>query len=305
MIGYLARRVLLGFAIITVVSLAVFVLTNVAVDPATVIAGEGASQADIESVRRDYGFDRPVAVRYFAWLGNASRGNLGDSYRQRRPVINIVRERLPVTVGLACLALAISLAISLPLAIAAAVKRNSAWDRLALAISVVGQAVPAFWIALLCILVFSVHLSWLPASGSTSLAHFVLPAFTLSFYSTPTILRLTRAGLIEVLQSDYIRTARAKGLRPRRILLRHALRNALAPVIAIASVQFGFMLSGSVVIETIFAMQGIGYLAWEAVTSADLPLVQALVLVTSFIYIVLTIAADVLNAWLDPRIRLA
>jgi len=305
MIGYLARRALLGLAIIAVVSLSVFVLTNVAVDPATVIAGEGASRADIESVRRTYGFDRPVAVRYFQWLGNAASGNLGDSYRQRRPVINIVRERLPVTVGLACLALAISLAISLPLAIAAAVKRNSVWDRLALAISVIGQAVPAFWIALLCILVFSVHLAWLPASGSTSLAHFVLPAFTLSFYSTPSLLRLTRAGLIDVLQSDYIRTARAKGLRPGRILLQHALRNALAPVIAIASVQFGFMLSGSVVIETIFSMQGIGYLAWEAVTSADLPLVQALVLVTAFFYIVLTLTADVLNAWLDPRIRLA
>ena len=305
MIGYLARRALLGLAIIAVVSLSVFVLTNVAVDPATVIAGEGASQSDIESVRRAYGLDRPVAARYFAWLGNAAKGNLGDSYRQKRPVINIVRERLPVTVGLACLSLAISLAISLPLAIAAAVRRNSVWDRLALAISVVGQAVPAFWIALLCILVFSVHLSWLPASGSTSFAHFVLPAFTLSFYSTPSLLRLTRAGLIEVLQSDYIRTARAKGLRPRKILLQHALRNALAPVIAIASVQFGFMLSGSVVIETIFAMQGIGYLAWEAVTSADLPLVQALVLVTAFFYIVLTLAADVLNAWLDPRIRLA
>jgi len=246
-----------------------------------------------------------VVVRYFQWLGNAARGNLGDSYRQRRPVVNIVRERLPVTVGLACLALAISLAISLPLAIAAAVKRNSVWDRLALAISVIGQAVPAFWIALLCILVFSVHLAWLPASGSTSLTHFVLPAFTLSFYSTPSLLRLTRAGLIDVLQSDYIRTARAKGLQPGRILLQHALRNALAPVIAIASVQFGFMLSGSVVIETIFSMQGIGYLAWEAVTSADLPLVQALVLVTAFFYIVLTLAADVLNAWLDPRIRLA
>jgi peptide/nickel transport system permease protein len=305
MIGYLARRALLGLAIIAVVSLSVFALTNVAVDPATVIAGEGASQADVESVRRAYGFDRPVAVRYFQWLGNAARGNLGDSYRQRRPVINIVRERLPVTVGLACLALAISLAISLPLAIAAAVKRNSIWDRLALAISVIGQAVPAFWIALLCILVFSVHLAWLPASGSTTLAHFVLPAFTLSFYSTPSLLRLTRAGLIDVLQSDYIRTARAKGLQPGRILLQHALRNALAPVIAIASVQFGFMLSGSVVIETIFSMQGIGYLAWEAVTSADLPLVQALVLVTAFFYIVLTLAADVLNAWLDPRIRLA
>lgn len=305
MIGYLARRALLGLAIIAVVSLSVFVLTNVAVDPATVIAGEGASQADVESVRRAYGFDRPVAMRYFQWLGNAARGNLGDSYRQRRPVINIVRERLPVTVGLACLALAISLAISLPLAIAAAVKRNSIWDRLALAISVIGQAVPAFWIALLCILVFSVHLAWLPASGSTTLAHFVLPAFTLSFYSTPSLLRLTRAGLIDVLQSDYIRTARAKGLQPGRILLQHALRNALAPVIAIASVQFGFMLSGSVVIETIFSMQGIGYLAWEAVTSADLPLVQALVLVTAFFYIVLTLAADVVNAWLDPRIRLA
>lgn len=305
MIQYVFRRALLGLAIIAIVTLSVFTLTNVAVDPAIVIAGEGASQADIESVRKSYGFDRPVMVRYFTWLGKAAAGNLGDSYRQKRPVIDVIRERLPVTFGLACLALCISLAVSLPLAMAAALFRHSFWDRLALLVALIGQAIPAFWIALLFILIFSVHLAWLPASGSTTLAHYIMPAITLSFYSTPSILRLTRAGLIEVLQSDFVRTARAKGLRPSRILITHALRNALAPVIAIASVQFGFMLSGSVVIETIFAMQGIGYLAWEAVTSADLPLIQALVLVTSVLYIILTLGADFVNAWLDPRIRIA
>ncbi|MET0528384.1 MAG: ABC transporter permease [Microvirga sp.] len=299
------NRVLLGLAITVGISLAVFTLTNIATDPAIVIAGENASAKDVEFVRKAYGFDRPIIERYMRWLGHAARGDFGVSYRQHRPVYDIVFERLPVTFTLAFAALCVSLTLSLPLAMIAALRRDSAIDRLATLVALIGQAIPPFWLALLGILLFSVKLGWLPASGAASAAGFVLPAITLGLSVTPAVLRLTRAGLIEVLESDYIRMAKAKGLRPPAIIMKHALRNAVVPVISVASVQFGYMLAGSVVIETVFALNGIGYLAWEAVTSADIPLVQALVLVTTFLYIFMTLFADLLNSWIDPRLRMA
>jgi peptide/nickel transport system permease protein len=305
MLRYLLNRVFIAMAIMAVISVGVFVLTNVATDPAIVVAGEGASAADIEAVRVAYGFDRPIAERYLSWLASAARADFGVSYRQRRPVVEIISERLPVTVFLAVMALIFSLIVSIPLAILAAFRPNTLTDRLAVSVALVGQAMPPFWLALLGILIFGVMLGVLPVSGSASFWHYVLPAVTLSFYSTPSILRLTRAGLIDVLQSDYIRTARAMGHTFPTVMFKYALKNAIVPVVAVASVQFGFMLSGSVVTETVFAMQGIGYLAWEAVTSADVPLIQALVLVTASFYVVLTLAADLLNAWIDPRIRVA
>jgi peptide/nickel transport system permease protein len=304
MLGYALRRLLLGAAILVFISAVVFALTNVAIDPAVTLAGEGATAADVTAVRKQYGLDRPVAVQYLAWLGKAARGDFGVSFRQHRPVVDIVVERLPVTVILGTAALVVALLISLPLATAAAARRNSWIDRAALAIALLGQAIPSFWLALLFILVFSVELGWMPASGSSAPSMFVMPALVLGFFSTPPILRLTRAGMIEVLRADYIRTARAKGLPPRRVLLLHALRNAIVPVVGIAAVQFGYLLGGSVVIETIYAMNGVGYLAWEAVSNGDMPVIEALVLITAFIYVVLTLLADLLNARLDPRIRL-
>lgn len=305
MLRFLLQRLLIGLAIMAVISLGVFVLTNVASDPAVVVAGEGASSADIEAVRIAYGFDRPIIERYVGWLTQALSGDLGQSYRQRRPAIDIIAERLPVTVTLAVFALSISLVISIPLALVAALRKGSWIDQAAVSVALVGQAVPPFWLGLLGIIAFGVQLRWLPVSGSSTLAHYILPAFTLSFYSTPAVLRLTRAGLIDVLLSDYIRTARAMGHRMGTVLVKYALRNAIVPVVAVASVQFGGMLAGSVVIETIFAMRGIGYLSWEAITSADIPLIQAIVLVTALFYVVLTLLSDLLNAWIDPRIRIA
>jgi peptide/nickel transport system permease protein len=305
MLRYAARRLLLGVAILLFISALVFALTNVAVDPAITLAGEGASASDVAAVRVQYGLDRPVIVQYAAWLGAAARGDFGVSFRQHRPVVDIVVERLPVTLMLGCAALVVSLLLSLPLAMFSAVRPGSWIDRGALTLALLGQAMPSFWLALLFILVFSVELGWLPASGSTQSAMFVMPALVLGFYATPPVLRLTRAGLIEVLRADYIRTARAKGLGSPRVLIRHALRNAMLPVVSVAAVQFGYLLGGSVVIETIFAMNGVGYLAWEALSNGDMPVIEALVLITAFFYVILTLLADLLNAWLDPRIRLA
>jgi peptide/nickel transport system permease protein len=303
-LAFALKRLVLGLCIMVFVSMVVFALTNVATDPAIAIAGEGATASDIAAARHSYGFDRPIPARYVSWLAAAASGDFGTSYRQHRPVSAVVLERLPVTVVLGCLALLVGLVLAVPLAVLGSVRPGAALDRLGLSIALFGQAMPSFWLALLGILVFSVMLGWLPASGSDDAAQFVLPALTLGLYAMPPILRLTRSGMIEVLRADYIRTARAKGLLAPSVLVKHALRNAIVPVVSVASVQFGALLGGSVVVETIFAMHGIGYLAWEAISNDDLPVIQALILVTALFYVVLTLLADLLNAWLDPRIRL-
>jgi peptide/nickel transport system permease protein len=301
--AFTIKKLFVGLLVMLAVSAITFTLTNVAADPARTLAGEGATSADVEAIRTAYGFDRPVVVRYGEWLGKALRADLGDSYRQRRPVTDVIFERLPVTLTLGSLAFGLALLVALPLGIAAGLRPNSWIDRLALGIAIVGQAMPSFWFALIGIVVFSVSLRWLPVSGSATWAHFVLPSVVLAYYATPTLMRLTRAGIVEVMGSDFIRTARAKGLGMGKVVFKHALRNAILPLVSVAAVQFGFMLGGSVVIETIFAMQGVGYLAWEAISYSDLPVIQAIVLVIAAIYVVLTFGADLLNAWLDPRLR--
>lgn len=305
MLGYVIKRLILGLLVMVAISAVVFGLTNSAADPTQAIAGEGASAADIEAIRVAYGFDRPIVERYGVWLSATLHGDLGTSYRQKRPVLDIVLERMPVTMTLGCLALTFAIVLSLPLGVLAALRPNSWIDRLCLGLALLGQAMPTFWFALLGIVVFSVNLEWLPASGSDTLLSYVLPSIALGYYGAPAMMRLTRAGMLDVLDADYIRTARAKGLRRPTIVLKHALRNAILPVVSIAAVQFGFMLGGSIVIETIFAMQGVGYLAWESISLSDLPVVQAIVLLTSALYVLLTLFADIVNAWLDPRIRLA
>ena len=303
MFAFTIKKLFVGLLVMLAVSAITFTLTNVAADPARTLAGEGATSADVEAIRVAYGFDRPVIVRYGEWLGNALQADLGDSYRQRRPVTAVIFERLPVTLTLGSLAFGLALMVAIPLGIAAGLRPNSWIDRLALGIAIVGQAMPSFWFALIGIVVFSVSLRWLPVSGSSTWAHFVLPSVVLAYYATPTLMRLTRAGIVEVMGSDYIRTARAKGLGMGKVVFKHALRNAILPLVSVAAVQFGFMLGGSVVIETIFAMQGVGYLAWEAISYSDLPVIQAIVLVVASIYVALTFGADLLNAWLDPRLR--
>jgi ABC-type dipeptide/oligopeptide/nickel transport system permease component len=303
MLLFAIRRALLALLVALTVSVICFLLVQLSTDIATAMAGEGARAEDIENIRKQYGFDRPLAVQYLEWLGRAATGDFGDSFYFRTPVAAIVWERMGTTLSLGAMALSFALALSIPLGVAAAIRPNSWIDRLTLTIAVIGQAMPPFWFALLLILFFGLTLRWLPISGSETWAHFVMPAIALSYYATPAIMRLTRAGMLEVLQADYIRTARAKGLRMRRVLFKHALRNAIIPVVALAAVQLGFMLGGSVIIETVFALHGLGYLAYESITHNDFPVVQAIVLLVSLIYIVLTLIADLLNAWLDPRIR--
>ncbi len=305
MLIYALKRLSIALLVAITVSLITFSMIYLSGDPAIALAGETATQQDIENIRKVYGYDQPIIVQYLSWLGGALTGNLGHSHYLKSEVSEVIFERLPVTMTLGASALGFALALSIPLGVLAAMRPNTLIDRFALTIAVVGQALPSFWFALIMIFFFGVSLRWLPITGSSSWLNFVMPSIALGYYVTPAVMRLTRAGMIEVLSSDYIRTARAKGLRPVVVLFKHALRNAIIPVVSLSAVQFGFMLGGSIVIETIFAINGLGQLAWESILRADLPMMQAIVLVLSCFYIVLTFLADLLNAFLDPRIRVS
>jgi peptide/nickel transport system permease protein len=305
MFVYALKRLGVAVLVAITVSMVTFSLLYLSGDPAMALAGESATQQDIENIRRVYGFDRPIAVQYLSWLWGALHGHLGYSNYLRTDVAAIIFQRLLTTMTLGGAAISFAIVLSIPLGVLAAMRPNTIIDRFALTLAVVGQALPSFWFAL--ILIFWLGIEWrlLPITGTASWKNFIMPAIALGYYVTPGVMRLTRAGMLEVLSSDYIRTARAKGLRPGTVLFKHALRNAIIPVVALTAVQFGFMLGGSIVIETIFAINGLGYLAWESIQRADMPVMQAIVLVLACIYIVLTFLADMLNAFLDPRIRVA
>jgi ABC-type dipeptide/oligopeptide/nickel transport system permease component len=303
--AFIAKRLGLALLVGLAVSVVSFFLLRLSGDVAAAIAGEGARQEDIDLIRRSYRLDRPLVVQYGEWLWRTLRGDFGTSLYFKTDVIGLIWGKLPTTLLLGILSLAFALVVSIPLGVFAALFRNSWIDRLALTIAVVGQALPNFFFALLLIMLFSIQLRWLPVSGSGSWAHFVMPTVALGYYVVPAFMRLVRAGMVEVLAADYIRTARAKGLSGRSVVFKHALRNAVVPVVALSAVQLGFLLGGSVVIETVFALDGLGYLAYQSITHKDFPVTQAVVLLLSIVYVLLTLAADIANAWLDPRIRVA
>jgi peptide/nickel transport system permease protein len=305
MLVYLIKRLGLAVLVALTVSVIAYMLLYLSGDPALAIAGEGARQTDIDLIRKTYGFDRPLIVQYGDWLLKLLKGDLGVSMYFKTEVAPLIFSKLETTLLLALYALGVALVIAVPLGVLAAIYKNSWIDRLCLAVAVVGQAMPNFFFALILIMLFSISWRLLPVSGSGTWQHFVMPAITLGYYAAPAFMRLIRAGMIEVLGADYIRTARAKGLPTHTVIFKHALRNAIVPVVALAAVQLGFLLGGSIVIETIFALDGLGYLAYQSITFKDYPVTQIIVLLLSVIYILLTLASDVANAWLDPRIRVA
>jgi ABC-type dipeptide/oligopeptide/nickel transport system permease component len=281
-----------------------FGLLRLSGDLAQQLAGDDARPAQIAEVARRYGLDRPFYVQYVDWAGNALSGNLGRSLFTNEPVAQLIGERIGVTLKLAVLSVMFAFLVAVPLGVLAAVRANSFIDRAALTVAVFGQAIPNFWFGLILIVVFGVTLRWLPISGSDTLANFVLPTVTLGFTVMPPFMRLTRSGMLDVLHADYIRTARAKGLLPTTVIFKHALRNAILPIVSLLAVTFGFLLGGSVIVESVFALNGIGLLAFQSIVRADFPVVQAIIVFVSFAYIGLTLLADIVNAWLDPRIRL-
>lgn len=304
MLRFVLGRVLMLLLVALTVSFIGFGLLRLSGDLAAVLAGETATAADIARVAKQYGLDQPLYRQYLDWAGRALRGDLGVSLFTREPVIDLIMARIGVTITLAFSALTTSLIFAVPLGVIAAMRKNTWIDRTVLTISVLGQAIPSFWLGLLLIYLFGVVLRWLPISGSDSFTHFIMPTLTLSLATMPALMRLTRTGMIEALASDYIRTAWAKGLLPISVLFKHALRNAILPVVSLSAVLLGFLLGGSVIVESVFALNGIGLLAFDSIKRIDFPVVQSILVFLSFCYIFLTLLSDLINAKLDPRITL-
>jgi ABC-type dipeptide/oligopeptide/nickel transport system permease component len=303
MLRLLGRKILEAIAVCLFVSALTFLLVNWTGNLAVSLAGAG-SDADVRRISALYGLDHNVGVRYLQWTAHAARGDLGESFFSHERVAAMIRARLPVTGTLALASLLLGLLIAIPLGVGAAIRPGSWFDHLSTTIAGLAQAMPPFWTALLLILLFSVKLHWLPPSGTDSWRNFVMPTLALAWFVMPVLLRLTRAGMIEVLSADYIRTARAKGLPPLTVLFKHALRNAILPVVSVATVQFGLLLGGSIVIENVFALNGIGLMAWDAINRSDFPVLQGIVLIVALLFVLLNLAADMINALLDPKLRL-
>ena len=304
MLAYTFKRLVLSVLVALVVSVLAFLLLRASGDITVVLGGEGARPEDIKNIRRIYGLDRPALVQYLEWLLKILRGDFGQSLYFKSDVLALILEKLPNTLILATFSLLFALAIAVPLGVLAALRPNSWVDRGCLLVAVIGQALPNFFFALILIIVLAASFQLLPASGSESWTNFVMPTVALGYHVAPLFMRLVRAGMIEVLASDYVRTARAMGLSATNIVLKHALRNALVPIVALAAVQLGSLLGGSVVIETVFALDGLGYLAYQSISHLDLPVTQAIVSLLAFVYVGLTLVADLANSWLDPRLRI-
>ena len=303
MFQFLLRRLCVAVLVSLTVLVFAFALTRLSGDLAISIAGPNASAADIEIVRKAYGLDRPVVEQFLDWVRRAAMGDFGSSYFYKERVATLIFQRIPITMTLGLVGLGIALVVALPLGVIAALHEGRPIDRVIGIVAVLGQAMPSFWFGLILMITFGLHLGWLPISGTGSWEHFVMPGIVLAFSAIPALLRLTRSGMIDAMAADYIRTARAKGLSRLSVILKHAARNAAMPVVSIAAVQFGFMLGGSIVIETVFALHGVGYLAWESISKNDFPTVQAVVLLLAITFTLLTLLADLLNALLDPRLR--
>ena len=302
--AYIRRRLLQSLGVVWGVSVLVFFLLRLAPgDPVSLLLAETASPEQMDAVREKWGLNEPIPVQYMVFLGRALQGDLGDSLFFQEPAIEVLMERLPATLQLSGVALLFSLSVAIPIGMMSALKRDSIWDYLGTGLAMLGQAIPPYWLGIMLILVFSVGLGWFPTSGRGTIWHLVLPAITLGSVLMALVTRLVRSGMLDVLSEDYIRTARAKGLPERGVIVRHALRNILIPLVTVVGLQLGALFGGAVITESIFAWPGVGRLALQAINARDYPMVQASVLFISVVYVFLNLAVDILYVYLDPRIR--
>ena len=303
MSAYLLRRLAQSLLVLLGVSFVVFFILHLTGDPALVLLSPDATAQDIQEFRETMGFNDPFLVQYGRFLRGALRGDFGRSVRHDEPAFALVAERLPATLELAGAALLIALALAIPAGIVSAVRRNSAVDYVSTVLALLGQSMPTFWLGIMLILVCSVWLHLLPSSGRGTLEHLILPAVTLGLFTTARITRLTRSGMLEVLNQDYIRTARAKGVAGPPVVWKHALKNAAIPIVTIVGIELGTLLGGSVITETIFAWPGVGRLSVQAIYNRDYPVVQAAVFMLSTTFVLVNLVVDMLYTYLDPRIR--
>jgi peptide/nickel transport system permease protein len=301
---YLLRRFLQSVLVLLGVSFVVFAILFLTGDPALVLLPPDATIEDIAKFREQMGFNDPFFVQYGRFLSGALRGNFGQSIRHGEPAFDLVMERMPATFELAGAALVLALCLAIPAGIISAVRRNSVLDYVSTVVALLGQSMPTFWLGIMLILFFSVQLNALPSSGRGGFEHIVLPAVTLGLFTTARITRLTRSGMLEVLNQDYIRTARAKGVANPPVVWKHALKNAAIPIVTIVGIELGTLLGGSVITETIFAWPGVGRLSVQAIYNRDYPVVQAAVFTLAATFVLVNLVVDLVYTYLDPRIRL-
>ena len=310
--GHLGLRIAQVIPTLLLVSILVFCLQQLMPgDPALVLAGEERDPVVLEQIRHELRLDQPLVVQYFYWITNVLQGDLGFSWRIRQPVTELVATKLPVTLQLATMAFLIAVCIGVPMGVISAVKKNTFWDYLANGIGLAGLSTPNFWLGIMLILLVSVHLGWLPPSGYVSLAEdwrqslatTIMPAFVLGNAISAVLMRHTRSAMLTALQQDYVRTARAKGLNESVVVIKHALRNALVPVVTLGALELGTLLSGAVLTEQVFSIPGFGKMIVDAVFNRDYPVVQGVVLVTATVYVMLNLVADVLYVLINPRLR--
>ena len=301
---YILRR--LGYSVISLVllSLTIFFFVRVTGDPAVLLVEPGASKADLDQIRQQFGLDRPLFIQYWHFVSSLVRGDFGQSFYYRTPVLELYLSRLPNSLMLAAAAMALSLLIGIPSGILAAVNVNGWWDRVGKIFSLLGLSLPSFWVGLVMILFFSVYLGWLPSSGAGTASHMIMPAFALGWFFAAAHMRMTRSSMLEVMGSEYVKLARLKGLPERLVITKHAFKNALIPVLTLAGINLVIMVNVAVVVETVFAWPGIGRLLYEGVAFRDFPVVQATVLLSGVMVVVVNLLVDILYAVIDPRIRL-
>ncbi|MFZ8813437.1 MAG: nickel ABC transporter permease [Thermus aquaticus] len=304
MTAYLLRRILIALPTLLGVVVLVFLMVRLAPgDPAVLLAGEFATPETLEAIRARYGLDRSLPEQFLIYLEALLRGDLGESARSRRPVLEELKTYFPNTLELASAAILVAVLTGIPLGVLAALRPGSGLDLSVMVLALLGVSMPVFWFGLLAILIFSVGLGWFPVAGKGTLAHLVLPAITLGINATALLARMTRGTLLEVLSQDYIRTARAKGLAERVVIFKHALRNALIPVVTVVGLEFGTLLSGAVITETIFAWPGLGQLLVGSILARDYPVVQGAVLLVAITFVLINLLVDLLYAAIDPRVR--
>ncbi len=304
MLRYVFKRILLLIPVLLGVSFIVFSIMSLTPgDPASVILGPTATKEDIQKLNEELGYYRPFIVRYFSFVTGAVRGDFGKSYRSGNPVFGEIFSRFPTTLKLAIGSILFAILVGTPIGIISAIRQYSWFDMTGTIIAMFMAAVPQFWLGLMGILIFSVKLGWLPSIGLYSIRHYILPVITLSLPTAATIIRLTRSAMLEIIRQDYIRTARAKGAPERTIVLKHAFRNALLPIVTVIGINFGFLLGGAVLIEAVFGIPGVGSLTINSIRMKDIPQTTASVLFLAFTYIIMMLVVDVLYAYIDPRIK--
>jgi len=301
---YILRRIGYSLLSLFLLSITIFLFVRVTGDPASLLVEPGASVADLAAIRAKFGLDQPLWVQYGHFIASLAAGDLGESFYYRTPVLELYMQRLPNSLLLASVAMAFSLLIGIPSGILAAVRVGRFWDKAGKIFSLLGLSLPSFWVGLVLILFFSVYLEWLPSSGSGTVWHLLMPAFALGWYFAAAHMRLTRSSMLEVLDSEYIKLARLKGLPESLVIAKHAFKNALIPVLTLAGINLVIMINVAVVVEMVFAWPGIGRLLYEGVTFRDFPVVQAVVLLGGGMIVVVNLLIDILYAVIDPRIRL-